>query len=157
MLFQGLEVALRVVGLAGLPAGEIDADEFVGQRAAGLVMLVVMFGFMVVIVALGPRFFGDGTAGVFMEALAAEFGTAVAGMDGFEGAALPDDWRNAIELGDLGRAGKALSISSKGDQEPGSQAWTCSGQATKDGCIGVLVHGQLDLLIQKVNMRELDG
>src|ERR1700674_1804847 len=91
VFFQGQEVTVGVIGLAVFPAGVIDANEFVGQGAAGLGVFAIMTFFVLVIIAPGPRLLFDGTARVFMESLPPELGTAVAHVDGFGVAALDDD------------------------------------------------------------------
>ena len=61
-------------------------------------MLVIMALFVLVIIGSGPRLLLEGTTGVFMERLAAEFRTAVAHVSGFGVAALADDGSHPIEL-----------------------------------------------------------
>ena len=130
MFFQGSKVAGRVIGLAMFPAGKIDADEFEGQSAAGPVVFAIMTFLVVVVVAVSPKLFFNGAASVFVEGLPAELGAAVAHMHGLAVAALSDDGSQAIKLGHLCGAFKALAIGAEGDQETGSQG----GAGRQAGC-----------------------
>ena len=65
MLFQGLQVTLAVIERVLFPAGVIDANEFVGQRPAGLVVFALVPRFVGVIVGAGPRLLFEGAAGIF--------------------------------------------------------------------------------------------
>src|SRR5579859_2629953 len=120
VLLQSPEVTLRIVGLTSFPTRVVDADEFEGQRAVGLVVAPVMAAFVLSVIASGPRLLSKGAAGIFVKTLAAELGTAPTNVNGFGGAALSDHGSHAIELGHFGGAAKALPISTKGNQEPGS-------------------------------------
>ena len=56
VFFESVEVAIGIVGFAVFPAGEVNADEFKSQGAVGLVMMVVVFGFVVGVKVVNPRF-----------------------------------------------------------------------------------------------------
>src|SRR5512146_3251347 len=136
VLLQGFGVAMGVIGCALFPAGEVDAYEFVGQGAAGRVVFAFVTLFLLVVVALGPRFLLERAAGVFMEGLPPELGTAVAHMNRFRVAALNYYRRDAVELGHIPRALKALPVGAEGDQQPRGQGWPRPGKAAEDGGVG---------------------
>ena len=148
IFLESLQVTLRVIRLTVFPAGEVDANELVGQRTAGLMVPVVMLVLVLSVEAVGPELFTQGASGIFVEGLAPEFGTAVAKVNGLSGAALSDNGSDAVELSHLGGALKAGAISPEGDQEPGSQARSSSWQAAKEVRIRMLVHSFFNLLVE---------
>ena len=98
MFVERVKVMGGVVRLVILPAGEIDAYQFERQRAAGGVVFVTVSFFVLLVIALGPRFLSQCTGRILVEGLAAELRTAGAHMDRFGVAALSDHRRHAIEL-----------------------------------------------------------
>jgi hypothetical protein len=56
VLLQGEEITIGFIGLVLLPASKVNAHEFIGQGAAGLVVLAFVTLFLLVVIALGPRF-----------------------------------------------------------------------------------------------------
>jgi hypothetical protein len=116
VFFQRAAIADGVISFAVFPAGEIDADQPVGQDAAGLVMLVLVPLFLLLVVAAGPRRLFGGAVGVFAERLSAEFGTAVAHVSYFVVAALDHDRGQVVELRHLIGALEVVAVGAKGDQ-----------------------------------------
>src|SRR5882724_13502914 len=98
MVLQRFEIAVGVIGLALFPTGKVDAHQLVGQGPAGLMVLAFVTLLLLVIIALGPGFFLEGAAGVFVKGLPAELGTAMAHVNGPGGAALDDHRRDAVKL-----------------------------------------------------------
>src|ERR1017187_4927335 len=117
MLFQGLQVTLGVIATVMFPAGIIDANEFVGQRPASLVVFALVPRFVGAIIFAGPRRLFEGAAGIFVKGLPAEFGTAAAQVRGFGVAALFDDRCQPIKLGHFVGAGEAAALGAEGDQQ----------------------------------------
>src|SRR3974390_1994925 len=98
MPLQGLEVSAGLITGVLLPARKVNPHPLVGQGAAGLVVLAFVALLLLVVVALGPRFFLEGESRIFRESLPTEFGTTVTDMNRFRVATLHHDWCNAIEL-----------------------------------------------------------
>src|SRR6266545_3309737 len=141
---QGLEIARGVIGLALLPAGKVNAYQFVGQRAASLVMLVLVTLLLLLVIALGPGFLLERAAGIFVEGLPTELGTAVADMHRPGVAALHHHGGDAIEFSDIGGALEALAVGAKSHQDSGRERGPRPREASKDGRVGMLIHGLLD-------------
>src|SRR2546429_7031705 len=81
--FQGFEVTIGFIGLTVLPASKVNAHQFIGQGAAGLVVLAFVTLLLLLIIASGPGFLLQSAAGIFVEGLPTELGTAVADMNDF--------------------------------------------------------------------------
>ena len=115
MLFQGTQIVVTRIRPALLRASEVDADEFVGQGAAGLVALVLVPLFLLVIIDSGSGLLPESAAGIFMESLSAEFRTAVTHVSRFEVAPLDHDRGHTVELRHLLDALETIPVGTKGD------------------------------------------
>ena len=109
--------------------------------------LVIVAGLVGLVIASAPQVFIKGTSGIFVEALAMKLGAAMAHVDSLGVAALALNRGDPIELGDLNGTLETFPIGAEGDQQAGSQAGASSWQTTKDGGVGMGVHGGLDLVI----------
>src|ERR1700732_2016602 len=117
MVFQGLEVAVGLIGLAMLPTSKVDAHELVGQGPAGLVVFALVALLLLLIIALGPGFFLEGAAGVFVERLPTKLGTAIADVNGLGGAALDDYRRDTVEFGHVSGFLEPIPVGAEGDEQ----------------------------------------
>ena len=117
------------------------------QGTVGLMVPVIVAGLVGLVVASAPQVFIQGTSGIFVEALAVKLRAAMTHVDGLSVAALALDRSDPIELGHLSGALETFPIGAEGDQQAGSQAGASSWQTTKDGGVGMGVHGGLDLVI----------
>src|SRR5207247_6636360 len=144
VLFQGVEITIGFIGLALLPARKVNAHEFIGQGAAGLVVPAVVTLLLLVVIALGPGFLLQRAAGIFVEGLPTELGTAVADMNDLGVATLNHHRGYAIEFGHVGGFVEPLPVGAKGDQQTWRQRRPRARKALKDGSVGMLVHRLLD-------------
>ena len=83
VLLERTEILGRIIGLTISPASKVDADQLEGQSATGQVVFVSVASFLLLVIALSPRFLVESTSRVFVEALAAKLRATVAHADGF--------------------------------------------------------------------------
>src|SRR5438034_741959 len=121
MGLQGFEIASRFIGLTVFPASKVNAHQFVGQGAAGLVVLAFVTLLLLVVITFGPGFLLGGAAGIFVKGLPTEHGTAVADMNGLGVTALNGHRGDAIELGHILGFVEPIPVGAKGDQQPWRQ------------------------------------
>lgn len=141
MGFERPLIGFGHIGFVIPPAGEVNANEFKGQRPAGLMVLVLVALALLLIVATSPGFFTPHTTGMFVKGLPTEFGTTAAHARGFRIATLDDHGRQTVKLCHLLSTLETTSVSAKGDEEPGHQSRAGGGKAAENSRVGVLVHG----------------
>src|SRR5512139_2133128 len=110
-------------------------------------MLVVVLSLLLGIVALGPGFHLGDAAGVFVEGLPAELGTAVAMVDGFGVAALLHYGRQTVKLSYFVSVLKAIAVGAEGDQQARGQSGAGGRKASEDGGVVMLVHRLLNFFV----------
>src|SRR6202030_416388 len=94
---------------------------------------------LLLIIALGPGFFLEGAAGVFVERLPTKLGTAIADVNGLGGAALDDYRRDTVEFGHVSGFLEPISVGAEGDEQTRRQSRSGTWKAAKEGRIGMLV------------------
>ena len=148
MVFQGFEVAIGFIGLAVFPTSKVNAHQFIGQGAAGLVVLAFVTLLLLLIIALGPGFFLESATRIFVEGLPTELGTAVADMNDFGVATLNHHGCQAIELGHLAGLVEPIPVGAKGHQQTWRQRGPRARKAPKEGSVGMLIHRLFDFFVQ---------